>query len=167
MRGPAVAGAAVAVMMAAVPAPAATSTSTFAVTANVVATCTVSAAPLAFGNYTPGGGTVTASTTVRVACANGTLFLVLLNGGSTAGGTVAQRLMANGASTLQYNLYTSTSYTTLWGDGTSGSSIGFGFGSGFSTPSTMTVYGQLPDNAANRTATAGTYTDTILVSVYY
>jgi len=91
---------------------AATTTTTFAVTATVLSTCSATAVPLAFPNYTPGGGPQLGSTTISVKCTNNTPFTVLLNAGSTTGDAFAQRLMASGANTLQYNLYTSAALTT-------------------------------------------------------
>jgi spore coat protein U-like protein len=154
---------------------AATTTGTFTVSANVLKTCSVSATNLAFGNYTPGGGALTSTSTVSVLCTNGTTFTTALNGGSTTGGTVAQRLMAEGggSGTLQYNLYTTAAHTTVWGDGT-GSSVtqpGTGAGMANANAQSLTVFGQLPDNATNQAApvTGATtaYSDTITVTVTY
>ncbi|HVC30624.1 MAG TPA: spore coat U domain-containing protein [Steroidobacteraceae bacterium] len=146
---------------------AATATSTFQVSATVLKACTVSAAPLAFGNYTPGAGPVSASTTISVDCTSGTGYTVSLNGGTTTGGTVSQRLMANGTNTLQYNLYTNNTYSTILGDGTGPSVTASGTGSGMNISNSLTVYGDLPDDAANQAAVPGSYTDTIQVTVTY
>jgi spore coat protein U-like protein len=146
---------------------AATATTTFPVTATVLATCNVSATPLAFGNYTPGAGAVTNTSTVSVRCTRGTPFTVALNAGTTTGGTLAQRLMATAANTLQYNLYTTSAYTTIWGDGTGGSSTQAGTGSGVATPVAFTAYGRLLDSAANQAAVTGAFSDTITVTVTY
>ena len=146
---------------------AATATTTFQVSATVLKTCAVSAGPLAFGNYTPGGGAVAGQTTVNVNCTKTTAYTVALNAGTTAGGTIAQRLMAGGGNTLQYNLYTTNTYTTLFGDGTSGSVTEAGTGSGVNVANALTVFGQLPDNATNQAAVPGAYTDTITVTVTY
>jgi spore coat protein U-like protein len=147
---------------------AATTTTNFSVTAMVLKTCSATASTLAFGNYTPGAGAVTGTTTVNVKCTNGTSFAVALNGGSTTGGTISQRLMANGTNTLQYNLYKDAAFTTLFGDGTTGSTSS-GTGSGVATAVTVTVYGQLPDNAANQNAAplATNYSDNIIATVTY
>jgi spore coat protein U-like protein len=96
------------------------------------------ATALAFPAYVPGGGAMTQTSTVSVKCTKSSAYTVALNGGNTAGGTVAQRLMGSGANTLQYNLYTTTAHTVVWGDGT---------GSSVTQP--------------------GTYTDTITVTVSY
>lgn len=146
---------------------AATATTTFAVTATVLKTCSASANALAFGSYTPGSGAVAGTTTVSIKCTNGTAYIVALNGGSTASGTIAQRLMANGTNTLQYNLYTTSSYGTIWGDGTAGSSTQPGTGAGVATANTLTVYGQLPDSVTNQSAVTGGYSDTVTVTVTY
>jgi spore coat protein U domain-containing protein, fimbrial subunit CupE1/2/3/6 len=145
---------------------AATVTTTFPVTATVLKTCSVTASPLGFGNYTPGAGAVTGSTTVSVRCTNGTTYSVALNGGTTTGGSIAQRLMANGANTLAYNLFTTSGYATIWGDGTTGV-VQSGTGAGIATANSHTVYGQLPDSAANQAAVTGNFSDTITVTVTY
>jgi spore coat protein U-like protein len=145
---------------------AATVTTTFPVTATVLKTCSVTASPLAFGNYTPGAGAIAGSTTVAVRCTNGSPYTIALNGGTTTGGSIAQRLMANGANTLAYNLFTTSGYTTIWGDGTTGVTQS-GTGAGIGTANSHTVFGQLPDSAANQSAVTGNFTDTITVTVTY
>jgi len=146
---------------------AATATTTFAVSATVLKTCSATANALAFGSYTPGSGAVAGTTTVSIKCTNGTAYIVALNGGSTASGTITQRLMANGTNTLQYNLYTTSAFGTIWGDGTTGSSTQGGTGAGVGTANTLIVYGQLPDSATNQSAVTGSYTDTVTVTVSY
>jgi len=142
-------------------------TATFAVTATLQATCSTTATALAFPAYIPGGGAMTQTSTVSVKCTKNSAYTVALNGGNTAGGTVAQRLMASGAYTLQYNLYTTTGHTIVWGDGTGSSVTEGGTGAGLATATGFTVYGQVPDNAANQLAVPGAYTDTITVTVSY
>ena len=154
-------------VMAAGIAQAATTTTTFAVTATVQSTCSATAATLAFPNYTPGGGTQTGNTSISVKCTKNTPFTVALNAGSTAGDAFAQRLMASGANTLQYNLYTTVALNTIFGDGTAGTSTVAGTGAGIATASNVTVFGQLPDNATNQASVPGAYTDTITVTVTY
>lgn len=143
-------------------------TATFLVSATVLKTCTVSATPLAFGNYTPGSGAISNTSSINVACTNGSPYTMTVNGGSTTGGSITQRLMTNGTQTLQYNLYTTNTFTTLLGDGTTGGSAKVtGTGAGLATASTTTVYGQLPDSTANQAVPPGSYTDTVTVSVAY
>ena len=144
-------------------------TTTFPVSATVLKNCTVTApAGVAFGNYTPTGGAVSANGTVNVNCTKTTPFTVSLNKGTTAGGTVAQRLLSDGAgNTLQYNLFTTAAFATVWGDGTGTSVTQGGTGAGMGTAVAMTVFGSLPDNATNQGVPPATYTDTITVSVAY
>lgn len=143
-------------------------TTTFQVSATVLKNCTVAATNVAFGNYTPTAGAVTANGTVSVKCTKNSAFTVSLDQGTTSGGAIAQRLMSDGAGdTLQYNLYTASSLATVWGDGTGTSVTQGGTGAGMGTAVTLTVYGNLPDNATNQGVPPNTYTDTVTVSVAY
>jgi spore coat protein U-like protein len=76
-------------------------------------------------------------------------------------------LMASGANTLQYNLYTTVAHTIVFGDGSGSSQTVAGTGSGVATANAVTVFGQLPDNATNQLAVPANYTDTITVTVTY
>jgi spore coat protein U-like protein len=157
---------AVAALAVAGTASAATATTTFGVSATVLKTCSVAANPLGFGNYTPSAGALTANTTVNVKCTKTTPFTVTINGGTTTGGTISQRLMTNGTDNLQYNLYTTAAFATLFGDGTTG--VGMtGTGAGLATAVAVTVYGNLPDSPVNQAVSTGAYTDTINVTVTY
>ena len=146
---------------------AATTSTSFSVTATVLKTCSATSAALAFGSYTPGAGALTGSTAVNVKCTNGTAFTVALDKGTTTGGAITQRLMANGANTLQYNLFTTNAYTTVFGDGTGGSATQGGTGSGLGSAVAVNVYGQLLDNATNQNAVPGSYSDTITATITY
>ncbi len=160
--------AAVAALAAAGPASAINATTSFQVTATVQKVCSVTAAALGFGNYTPGAGAVTGNTTLNVKCTKGTIFTVALDKGTTTGGTIAQRLMtAGGADTLQYNLYTTAGFASIFGDGLTGGVTQAGTGTGLATNVAFTVFGNLPDSAANQAVTPATYTDTIGVTVAY
>ena len=144
-----------------------TATTTFQVSATVKPNCTTSATALGFGNYTPGSGAIAANSTITVNCTKLTAFTVGLNPGSTTGDAFIQRLMASGANTLQYNLYTTTGLTTVFGDGTGATAMDSGTGTGMANALTYTVYGQVPDNATNQASLPATYTDTITVTVSY
>jgi spore coat protein U-like protein len=147
---------------------AATTTTTFAVTATVLSTCSATAATLAFPNYTPGAGAQIGSTTISVKCTKNTPFTVALDVGSTAGDTFAQRLMGSGVNTLQYNLYTTAGLATVFGDGVAaGTQTIAGTGLGVATAASVQVFGQVPDSATNQAAIAGSYSDTITVTVTY
>jgi spore coat protein U-like protein len=144
-----------------------TTTTTFAVTATVLSTCSATAATLAFPNYTPGAGAQIGNTTISVKCTKNTPFTVALNTGSTTGDAFAQRLMASGVNTLQYNLYTTAALNTVFGDGNAGTSMVGGTGLGVATANSVQVFGQVPDSATNQAAIAGSYSDLITVTVSY
>lgn len=143
---------------------AATATATFNVTATVNATCTIAATNLNFGTYTPSSGSpTTGSSTLTAQCTNGTPYAISLSAGTTKGATIGQRLMTNGTSTLAYNLYTNSSDTTIFGDGsTSGSSTSTGTGTG--SPQTISVYGAIP---AGQFVSPGSYSDAITATISY
>ncbi len=157
---------AVAALVAAGSASALTATTSFSVSATVLKTCSATASTLGFGNYTPGTGALSANTTINVKCTKGTGFTVALDKGTTATGTIAQRLMTNGTDTLQYNLYTTAAFATIFGDGTTGVTQA-GTGTGLANNVALTVFGSLPDNAANQAVSPGSYADTIGVVVTY
>ncbi|KPF70416.1 hypothetical protein IP84_01385 [beta proteobacterium AAP99] len=147
-----------------------TATTTFNVTASVTKVCTVSATTLAFGSYDPSSGTALDQTsTINVRCTRNTPFTVALNTGGT-GGTFTNRVMRDAAptpNTLNYNLFTTSARTTVWGDGTGTTGTMPGVGAGMGVPNTvaLTVFGRIPDQPTAVPST--TYSDTITVSVAY
>jgi spore coat protein U-like protein len=75
--------------------------------------------------------------------------------------------LAAGTATLQYNLYTTAGFATVFGDGTGTTATIAGTGAGLATPVTTTVYGQLLDSTANQAVAPGNYSDTITVTISY
>jgi spore coat protein U-like protein len=142
------------------PAAAQTATATIGVTSAVVATCLISATPMAFGNYI--GALVAATATVTVTCTNTTPYNVGLDAGLVAGGTVTTRgLTGPGAAVVNYVLTSDAAYAVNWGV-TAGTDTVAGIGTGAAQP--LTVYGQ---EAAGQYVTPGAYTDTITATVTY
>jgi spore coat protein U-like protein len=138
-------------------------TTTFSVTATVLASCTVSAGTLAFGNYTPTDGSpVDATSTVNVVCTNGTSYTVALDGGSTANNVAARAMSDGGSHALSYEIYDDASHATMWGDGTGATVTQSGTGNGATQG--LTAYGRVP---ASQFAVAGNYADTVTVTVSY
>jgi len=145
---------------------AATTTATFQVTANVASQCTVSALDLGFGAVDPLGANVDQTTTVTVRCTKNTPYTVGLNAGTTTGATLAQRLMANGADTMNYNLYTDAARTTIWGNSAAAPTWVSGTGAGLGTAQVLTVYGRVPTGQTG--LAVGSYLEpTITVTVTY
>lgn len=133
--------------------------------------CTVSATDTAFGNYGPfDTSPVDATGTVSVRCE---LLLglsalvdyhIYLSTG--LGGGYSPRRMYKGTDTLNYNLYTDSARTTIWGDGSGSTSYVEDSYLIQLTPVTRnyTVYGRLP---AEQNVAPGLYTDVITVTVEY
>ena len=138
---------------------AATATSSIPVSATVQATCVVSASSSAFGTYT--GSALTATTTISITCTNAAPYNVGLDAGTGTGASVTTRLMSLSSSTLAYSLYTNSGHSTVWGNTISSNTV---TGTGTGSAQTLTVYGQI---SANQYPTAGSYTDTVTVTVTY
>jgi spore coat protein U-like protein len=138
---------------------AATTTTTFNVTANVTATCSVSAGALAFGAYA--GDAVPGTSTVTATCTSTTPYHVRLDKG-LYGSSVTTRAMHDGSSNpLLYGLYRDSGHTLNWGE-TDSTDTSDGTGSG--TGQAITVYGLIP---ANQNPPVGDYSDTITVTLSY
>ena len=135
------------------------------VTANVTANCTISATPVAFKNVNTLAGNHDSTGTVTVNCSNGAAWSVSAGAGNGSGATVASRRMTilSGTSTLNYSLYTTASYATVWGNGTSGTAAIAGTGTG--NAQVLTIYGRIPSGQNN--APVGAYADTVSVTVTY
>ena len=139
-------------------------TTTFQVQATVNAQCTITAVNLTFPAVDPLNSQTDGATTVTVKCTKNSPYTVGLNAGTTTGSTIAQRLMANGADTMDYNLYTDAGRSSIWGN-SAGSWVS-GTGAGMGTAQVLNVYGRV---AAGQTNLAvGTFTEpTITVTVTY
>ena len=138
----------------------ATATTSFTVTATVVATCAVSAGNLGFGNYAT--TVLDATTTISVTCTNLTPYLVELDAGIGSGATVAARRMTGPSSeTLSYSLYQDAGRLLVWGPTSALQSVA---GTGNGAAQTLTVYGRVN---ASQSPQAGSYADTITVTVTY
>lgn len=142
----------------------ATKTASFNVTATVAKNCVISANPLALGTF-DGTNDLTVSSSVVVRCTNGTTYNVDLSKGASP--DYAARTMSNGTDQLVYNLYTDTTYASVWGDGSTGTVRVTGTGTGFATATNLTVAGRLQALSNTGPVGAGTYTDTIIASIIY
>lgn len=134
--------------------------------------CSVSTTGVAFGGYNPlSASAATSSGNVRVTC-GGVLGLLVpydiaLSKGANAPG-FDPRQMASGSRRLSYNLYTSGSHATIWGDGSGGTQI---VSSSIllsvlgNVSQDHPVHGRIPARQAG--VAPGTYTDTIQVTLTY
>lgn len=141
----------------------------------VLCSCDVDVdAPLSFGAINPIAAQATdAAASLRVSCVSAVGLstsneIRLSTGGA---GSFSPRRMSDGfGRTLAYNLYRDAARTQIWGDGTGGSTV-------YTTPTffisvlngysySITVYGRVPA-AGLSGARAGTYSDTITVTVIF
>lgn len=145
---------------------AATKTDAFQVSATVAKNCVIDAPDLNLGSF-DGTNNLNASSTISVRCTSGTTFNVDLSTGNS--GSYAMRTLVNGADALNYNLFTSSAYTTIWGDGSASTGRGSGTGAGMAAVNaqSLTVYGRLQASDNTGPVAAGTYTDNITATVTY
>ncbi|UOA09793.1 spore coat U domain-containing protein [Methylobacter sp. S3L5C] len=143
---------------------AATTTSTFQVTATVNAACSVSATNLAFGIYNASAAANDNTSTITMTCTKATAYDIGLNAGIASGATVTSRQMKHATLTdlINYSLYSNAGYTTNWGNTVSTDTVHVASASG--AAELYTVYGRI---ASNQYVTAGSYADTITVTVTY
>ena len=145
-----------------------------ALPAGAVTVCTVSATALAFGSVSSLSSTAATSTaTVGVSCiitlsGLAAVPYTLSMGVSSTSGSMTRTMAGPSTTTLSYNVYTSGAYSSVWGNGSAGTSQI----SGSVTPTVLgvagstshTAYGKVPLPQAVK---PGSYTDTIIVTVNY
>lgn len=143
-----------------------TASTTFQVSASVNKQCSVSAVNLTFPAVDPLSSQTDGATTVTVNCTKNSPYTVGLSAGTTTGATIAQRLMANGTDTMNYNLYTTAARTTVWGNSAVAPTWVSGTGTGLGNAQVLTVYGRVPTGQTN--LAVGSYAETaITVTVTY
>lgn len=142
---------------------AATATGSLNVTITIQAECTVvSASDLDFGTHGVIDTNLDQTTTISIQCTSGTPYAVGLDAGTGSGATLAARLMSGPASaTVQYSLYRDAGRSQVWGD-TPGVDTVDGTANG--SAETLSVYGRVP---AQATPGAGTYSDTVAITITY
>ena len=141
---------------------AATATNTFNSQIIITAQCKVqSASTLNFGSPGVLDAAVDATSALSVQCTNGQAYTISLDGGNGTSGTTTTRTMENGAEFVNYNMFKDASRTQNWGN--AGGEIMTAL-QGTGAAQSYTVYGRVP---IQTTPTAGTYTDTVTVTVTY
>lgn len=151
------------VLPAVTPACAATDTDTFQVSITIQGACQVVATnTLDFGTQGILASDIDATTTLSVQCTDGTAYDIGLDAGTGAGATIATRKMTGPASaTIDYLIYSDPGRTQLWGVSIPADTVS---GTGDGAQQDYTVYGRVPGQT---TPAAGTYTDTITVTVTF
>lgn len=143
--------------------------SVYAACAGLGCSCSVGTTAVAFGNYNPVIATAdTANGNVAVTCSALVIFsasyVISMAKGNSA--TYTPRFMNLLGVHLNYNLYTTAGFTSIWGDTTGGTvTVSDSYTAiGLSETRNYTVFGQIP---ALQAVGVGTYTDTVLVTVTY
>ncbi len=130
----------------------------FTVRAVVPEQCMVRAEDLDFGAYDP--NTVSRSSSqLRVSCTIGVPFEITLSWGSS--GQIGQRAMTRGSDSLPYQLYTDAALSQVWGDSPGAGTVR-GVGSG--GDQIFRIHGKIEQG---HFVPDGTYTDSVVVTVYY
>lgn len=135
--------------------------------ASPAAACTVSATGVAFGNYDPQSPSPRDSTgSIELSCHPSEQGPVVALGAGLSG-LLGPRQLRNGAATLDYNLYANAAHSLVWGSGAGGSvtiTLSGGNVSAGQRIFSRTIYGRI---SAGQNVPAGTYSDTIVVTVIF
>lgn len=141
---------------------AASTTANFQTTASLSSTCTISTwTDVIFGTLTPGSTSYTANEAFNTTCTKGTPYTVTTGYGN-AGNSNRYMVGSTKGDKLYYNLYTDTSYTNIYGDGTSGTTKLSGTGTGNAQTTIIQV-----KMAPNQYVTPDSYNDSITLTVNY
>ena len=132
--------------------------------AQLPASCTISATGVAFGNYnvfTPTDVDSTGTITYRCNSQAANISIALSKGASS---TFAPRTLTKGAEALSFDLYRNAARTQVWGDGTGGSSMHTVANPANNQDVNVTVYGRIP---ALQDVSAGPYGDTVVATINF
>jgi spore coat protein U-like protein len=121
--------------------------------------CTVTTVSVAFGAYDPRAAAATDGVGSVIVSCSGNPGSSTLSSTTGQSGTYSARVMTAGSYSLSYNLYTTSSRTTQWGDGSGGTAV-----LSLNSAGTYTIYGRIP---ALQNVGAGTYSDSIVVTLTY
>ena len=141
--------------------------------AAVTVNCTTTAGGIAFGIYNPISTVGAASTgSLKVVCtgsgSGATNITVDVSLSTGLSGNYTTRTMLSGSNALNYNIYWSTAYTQVMGNGTGGSYSGSAgpitIIAGGTGQATGTMYGYIPPS---QDVAPGGYADVITVTVTY
>ena len=162
-------------LLPAVPVTAATKSTTFTTTATITGGCIFGSGPVAgstnagtinFGTLADLRNAVNMTSTagagsVVVTCTPGLSVSVALDYGLNGGSASARYMKSSAGGTIAYQLYQNATRTTVWGTGALARTVA----SFPVTTQTWPVYAQLV--ATGTSPAAGTYTDTVTVTLTY
>ena len=131
------------------------------------AACNVSTTSINFGNYDVFLATPLDSTgTVTVWCDENLRSDMIIDigpSGNSGGFQPRKMRRSSGSELLDYNLYTNSSRTAVWGNGTAGTStVNVGKIKKNDPPTSVTIFGRVPPG---QNVSVGTYSDTLVVTI--
>lgn len=129
-----------------------------------MAACTISTTSVNFGTYNVFSTTPldsTGSVTYTCESKDKNIVVTLDRGGAP---TFNPRQMSKGSEKLNYNLYLNAARTTIWGDGTGGTSTHTDKNPTPFQAITVTIYGRVP---ASQDVTAGSYSNTVVATILF
>lgn len=132
------------------------------VRAQGLTSCSISTVGVAFGSYNVFTATpVDAVGSVSFQCSAPVAVVVQLGTGSAS--SFSPRTLRRAGEPLNYNLYRDAAHTSIWGNGTGGTSTWSGTASVIS-PTVVQIYGRL---FAQQDVTSGAYTDTVVATIVF
>lgn len=134
----------------------------FLVQANVTRDCKVWATTLDFGTFGLLNSAITSNgSPITVQCSRGTPYQIGLDAGLNGSGDINARKMVLGGNSIIYQLYRDSTMTQVWGNTLNTNTVA---GTGDGMPVNVPVYARVP---VQTTPPAGSYQDTVIVSVTY
>lgn len=128
------------------------------------ARCSVSTTPMVFGAYNVfAASPVDSTATISYRC-NGGAENVLVTISQGQSPTFLPRQLGKGTERLAFNLFRDAARTSVWGDFTGGTSAHIDVNPPNNKDVDVTVFGRIPPG---QDISAGSYTDTVTVVVYF
>lgn len=144
------------------PAWAGTDAAEVAVSAEVITGCTVTANPMRFGSLFGVTGAVRTSAAINLRCSPNTVFGVEMDYGLNRQGNNRRMRNPVGNRFLRYRIFADAAYSQQWDDRPRRQVSG---NTGSSGMVTLMAYGEIP--SVTNLAAAGTYSDTVVVTVQF
>jgi len=133
--------------------------------ATAEAACTISITPVAFGSYNVFAGSAddaTGQITYRCTVLQPPQVRIQLDRGGAP--SFNPRQMRQGSETLNYNLYLDSTRSTIWGDGTGGTSTYTRTLPPLNQNINVNVFGRIP---AGQDVSAGPYNATVTATIFF
>ena len=126
--------------------------------------CTISVTSVAFGSYNVfNTSALDSSGSITYSCDNQAKN-ISISLGQGSSGTFSSRSMTKGGETLSYNLFMDAARTSIWGDGTSGTSVYIRSNPPNNSNVSLPIFGRV---TAAQDVSAGSYSDTVLATINF